>query len=109
MITAMLRDDILRDIAPENSWVIAKKKVPLSDFNDAFQELSSLSPIDIWPFRNTSSFELISGKDPVSTDHEEFYERYRDIGSFPGAEGLSQNEIMTQFYKTFGKIMTPAL
>jgi phosphatidylserine/phosphatidylglycerophosphate/cardiolipin synthase-like enzyme len=109
VVTAMLRDDILRDIAPENSWVIAKKKIPLSDFNDALQELSSLSPIDIWPFRNTSSFELIPGQEPVPTDHEAFYDRYRDIGDFPGADGLSQNEIMTQFYKTFGKIITPAL
>ena len=89
-VTALLRADIMRDIAPENSWVIARKQVPLSDINDAIQGLSSLSPIDLWPIRNTSSFELIPGNEPVPTDHEEFYERYKDIGDFPGAEGLSQ-------------------
>jgi len=107
--TAKIKADIFRDIAPENSWVIARKEIPLAEVNDIFQGISSLSPIDIWPIRNTSSFELIPGQDPVPADHAEFYLRYQDIGEFPGAENLSPNEIMTLIYKTFGKFLTPAL
>ena len=64
-----LREDILRDMAPGNSWVIARKKAPLKNVNSAIEDLSSASPIDPWPFRGASSFELRPGKTPVDPHH----------------------------------------
>jgi phosphatidylserine/phosphatidylglycerophosphate/cardiolipin synthase-like enzyme len=108
-IARRLKEDIERDMAPENSWVIARNQVPLGDINSLFGGLSRLSPIDLWPIQNTSSFELKDGHEAVPANHKDFYINYTDIGRFPGAEGLSSNEILTSFYKTFGKILTPAL
>ncbi len=111
-VAAMLRKSILRDCDPGNSWVIAKKLMPLGldKVNALFQGISGLSPIDIWPVRNTSSFELIPGKTPLSPDHPEFYANYRDAGSFPGAPaGLSRKELNTRVYKAIGGLATPLL
>lgn len=111
-IAMQLRADILRDIAPENSWVIAKKNTPseeLAELNRSIEWFSRMLPIDLWPIRYSSSFQLKEGEKPVPQDHPEFYNRYQDIGSFPGADGLSSPEILTQFYKIFGKFATPAL
>lgn len=104
-----LRADILRDTAPENSWVIAKKQTPLNELNRGIEWFSRVLPLDFWPIRYTSSFQLKRDQEPVPIDHPEFYDRYEDTGSFPGAEGLSSPEILTQLYKTFGKFTTPAL
>jgi cardiolipin synthase C len=104
-----LKADILRDMAPENSWIIARKEVPLKDINNLFHGISNLSPIDLWPIRNTSTFQLKNGMDPVSPDDAAFYEHYEDVGSFPGVDLHSTDEITTSFYKVFGKFLTPAL
>jgi putative cardiolipin synthase len=111
-IAAVLKAAILRDCGPGNSWVIARKPMPLGldKLNALFQGISGLSPIDVWPVRNTSSFELISGKTPRPPDHPAFYESYRDVGSFPGAPvGLSRKEIHTRIYKAVGGLATPLL
>ena len=111
-IAAALKAAILRDCSPGNSWVIAKKPMPLGldRVNALFQGLSGLSPIDLWPVRNTSSFELVPGGTPRPPDHSAFYESYRDVGSFPGAPvGLSRKEIHTRIYKAVGGLATPLL
>ncbi len=43
------RDEFYRDIAPENSWVIAEDDNAFADVNRPFEVLSSVLPIDIWP------------------------------------------------------------
>ena len=111
-VAALLKASIARDCLSGNSWVIAKKLMPLSTdkVNAMFEGLMRLSPIDIWPIRNTSSFELLPGKTPVPTDHPDFYARYRDLGSFPGAPpGLSTKEITTRLYKAVGGLAIPIL
>lgn len=111
-IASMLRDTILSDCSPGNSWVIAKKPMPLGlgKVNAILQGMSGLSPIDLWPVRNTSSFELIPGKTPVPPEHPDFYTNYKDVGSFPGApNGLSRKEIHTRIYKAIGVRATPLL
>lgn len=97
-----LRRDILTDTAPRNSWVINQKKMPLrlEEANSLLEGFVRKTPLDLWPIRNTSSFELIDGREPVPPDHSEFYDRYRDIGSFPGAKpGLTTKQITTRIYK----------
>jgi phosphatidylserine/phosphatidylglycerophosphate/cardiolipin synthase-like enzyme len=106
----MLEKQILKDCIPGNSWVIAKKKMPLQldELNAITEGLSGLSPIDIWPIRNTSGFELIPGKTALPPDDPDFYSHYRDIGSFPGIkDDTDLKQVMTVFYKTVGGIATP--
>ena len=107
-----LRAEIERDMAPENSWVIARRPLPLrlDVLNEWIDGVLSISPIDVWPIQNSSSFELRAGAEPVPPGHPAFHERYRDVGSFPGTEGLlSQKEILTRLYKAVGTPLTPVL
>ncbi len=100
---------IHRDMAPTNSWVIAPKRIPLRELNVTLEGLSSLLPIDLWPLRSTSSFELIEGKQALPRHHADFYDNYRDLGSFPGSEGLDADKTLTRMYKRIGKWATPLL
>ena len=54
-------------------------------------------------------FELKEGHEEVPANHPEFYTRYRDLGSFPGSEGLGLDKSITRMYKRFGKVATPLL
>jgi phosphatidylserine/phosphatidylglycerophosphate/cardiolipin synthase-like enzyme len=111
-VAAQLRADILNDTRPGNSWVIAKRAVPLSldKVNALLEQVSCASPVDLWPLRNTGSFELIPGKEPVPPDHPEFYWRYRDAGDFPGNESLfSSKAVQTRLLKILNGLATPIL
>ncbi len=109
IFTRSVRQRLLRDMSPENSWVIARKERPLVEVNLRIEGLSSLLPVDLWPVRYTSSFELKTGEEPVPPDHPEFYKRYHDLGSFPGSEGPGFDKTLTRMYKRFGKVATPLL
>lgn len=107
-----LQADIERAMRAENSWVIARRDIPLKldALNGLIDGVLSLSPIDIWPIQNTSSFELRPGAAEVAPGHPAFYKNYREVGPFPGAEGtLSNKEILTRLYKAFGAPLTPVL
>ncbi len=108
-VAGRLREDILRDTAPRNSWVIARREGPLADVNELVESVSGASPVDVWPVKNTTSFELVPGARPVPPSHDQFYEHYRDIGSFPGVNGVSDEEILARIMKAFGKAATPLL
>lgn len=107
-----LRADIERDMRPENSWVIARRVLPLrlDAANRFIDEALSLGPIDLWPIQNTSSFELKEGGVVVPRGHRDFHRHYRDVGPFPGTEGLlTTKEILTRLYKAVGAPLTPIL
>jgi cardiolipin synthase C len=107
-----LRGEIDRDLRPENSWVIARRRLPrgLEAVNGLIDGVMSLSPVDVWPVQNTSSFELKAGAPEVAPGHPAFHEHHRDVGSFPGADGaLSTKEIITRLYKAVGTPLTPVL
>lgn len=107
-----LRAEIERDLAPENSWVIARRDLPLGldKVNGLIEGVISLTPLEIWPLRNTSSFDLRPGAQPVPPDDPEFHRRYIEVGSFPGTDGLlSQKEILTRLYKAVGAPLTPVI
>lgn len=108
-IAADLERRILANTLPDRSWVIAKTEFPLSDINYLFEGLSGLTPVDIWPLRNTTSYDLRPGCSPVPPDHAEFYDRYKDAGSFPGAQGMSAKEITTHIYRILGTLAIPIL
>ncbi|MDI1249953.1 MAG: phospholipase D family protein [Lacunisphaera sp.] len=107
-----LRDEIERDMRPENSWVIARRNIPLrlDAVNGLIDGILSLGPVDVWPIQNTSSFELRPGAAEVPPGDPAFYRNYREVGSFPGTEGLlSTKEILTRIYKAVGTPLTPVL
>lgn len=108
-----LKDNIKKDMEPQNSWVIGKKKIPLGlgAPNAVFQELSSLLPLlDPWPLRYASSFELIEGKQFVELDHKDFYDNYRDVGSFPQVNEKSASKTLGAWMvKGFFSFVKPLL
>lgn len=107
-----LRAEIERDLAPENSWVIARRNIPLGldKVNGLIEGLISITPLEVWPLRNTSSFDLRPGAKPVPSSDPEFHRHYIEVGSFPGTDGLlSQKEILTRLYKAVGAPLTPVI
>ncbi|HEX2861182.1 MAG TPA: phospholipase D family protein, partial [Lacunisphaera sp.] len=75
-----LRAEMDDDMRPRNSWVIARRPLPLrlDVVNGLIDGVLSLSPIDVWPMQNTSSFELRPGAEEVTPEHPRFYEHHRD-------------------------------
>lgn len=108
-IVARVRECILGRTRAENAWVIARRRFPLSDVNFLLEGLSGWIPVDLWPIRNTTSFELIPGMAPVPPDHPNFYEHYKDVGSFPGAPTGSVKQLTTSLYKMFNTLAIPVL
>ena len=113
-IAQALRTNILRDTAPENSWVVAKKRQVIRDLENLNRQIGWISrtlPIDLWPMRYSTSYQLREGETPTSPrDRDNFYDRYEDVGLFPGTEEhYTSDEFIFSLYKTFGKFMTPAM
>ena len=112
LVARLLEDDILNDMSPANSWVVAKREVPYTTekINELFETISMFSPISLWPFSNTSSFELIPGKTPCRPGSPEFYQNYHDIGAFPGAgDEYDEKEIATMILKTINGLASRLL
>ena len=102
-VAQALKDDILRDMAPPNSWTIGKRKdIPVvTRISDSIDDVMEAVPlIHVWPFRYTSSFELKEGKEEIPFYHEDFYKNYVSVGPFPQME-LSVAEIETRLLKSF--------
>jgi phosphatidylserine/phosphatidylglycerophosphate/cardiolipin synthase-like enzyme len=111
-LAAELRKEIEADMRPENSWVIGRRSLPLGleTVNGLVGGILSLSPIDVWPIQNTSSFELRPGGTEVSPDDPSFHSHYREAGAFPGTEeAFTTKEILTRIYKAVGTPLTPIL
>ncbi len=107
-----LEAEMQRDMRPENSWTVARRKLPLKMdvVNGLVGGVLSLSPLDVWPIQNTSSFELRPGAAPVGMEDPRFHERYDEVGAFPGTEGMfTTKEILTRIYKVVGPGLTPVL
>lgn len=107
-----LREEIEADIRPENSWVIGRRDFPLGldKLNGLIGGLLALTPVDVWPIQNTSSYDLKPGATVVPPDDPAFHLHYREVGAFPGTDGrLSTKEILTKLYKAFGSSLTPVL
>ena len=102
--TEMVRDVILRDAEPQNSWTIARRERRswLSRLNARIGDISAALPIfDLWPFRYASSFELKQGCAPMRPQDPGFYACYDDVGDFPGVD-LPLKTIYTRIVTAFG-------
>ncbi|MGD9582638.1 MAG: phospholipase D family protein [Lysobacterales bacterium] len=108
---AALKQSILADIAPDQSWVVARKQdVPvLTTFNQSIEWLSSRIPFfDFWPFRYATSFELRPECDPMPVSDPHFYDCHVRIGDFPEVR-LSGKSIYTRIISVFGGGLEPIL
>lgn len=91
-------EKIRRTIHPKNSWVVAPRNLPpvVGDLNNLISLISSNLPMfDIWPLEHVSCFEIEDGMEPISPYHNEFHDRYKDVGPFPDLDlGLEQIQIL---------------
>jgi cardiolipin synthase C len=102
--TTLVRDAILRDAEPQNSWTIARRERRswISRLNARIGDISAALPIfDLWPFRYASSFELKDGCTPMHPQEPGFYACYDDVGDFPGVD-LPLKSIYTRIITAFG-------
>jgi putative cardiolipin synthase len=103
-VAARVRAAVLRNIEPQNAWVIAKRQRPglLGRINNAISDFSTALPLfDFWPFRYASSFELKPGCQPLPPSDPKFYECYEDVGDFPEVD-LPMKTIYTRMVTAFG-------
>jgi phosphatidylserine/phosphatidylglycerophosphate/cardiolipin synthase-like enzyme len=110
VVATWVRNDILRDCQPRNSWVINKRRMPLSldDVNRLVEGTLRHTPVDIWPIRNTTSFALRKNRRSVPPYHKDFYDCYKEAGNFPGASNdLLGKEIMARLLKTITSPVQP--
>ena len=111
-IAESLKRTLQRDMAPANSWTIARRSIlhELIDAQMLAREFTDMSPLDVSLLDATSAFELQTGREPVSRDDPRFYERYRDIGSFPGSPGLlTDRELKIRLLKFSTPVLEPLL
>jgi phosphatidylserine/phosphatidylglycerophosphate/cardiolipin synthase-like enzyme len=110
---ALVKKNIMKDMLPQNSWVIAKNKYPLGlDVPNAILEgLSRLIPfVDPWPLRYAGSYNLRKNKAPLEIGHKDFYEHYRWEGSFPNVPAERSGKILGAVTtKTFLGVIKPLL
>jgi cardiolipin synthase C len=109
-----LAASIRRDIAPANSWVIARgDKAPVfSGLEYSLGKISEHLPIfDLWPVSYATSYEFVPGPgcpSPLPPDHANFRECYRAVGDFPEVNpGLKA--ISTRIFTAFGAGLAPIL
>ncbi len=106
-----LKTYIKRDTDPENSWVVAaKEKVPVwSAISGLMATVSRALPVfDVWPFRYSSSYELVSPYPAVEPGHPDFYRNYRAVGNFPAVD-LSSKQIQTIIISAFAGFAEPVM
>jgi phosphatidylserine/phosphatidylglycerophosphate/cardiolipin synthase-like enzyme len=110
-IAKELRANIERDIRPENSFIVGIREQPLviGFFTDLLARMLEYSPIDPWPLRYSSSFELRPGKEPVPLGHEDFYDNWEDRGAFPLMPYFSSRSNYVRIFRAMGKPLRPLL
>jgi phosphatidylserine/phosphatidylglycerophosphate/cardiolipin synthase-like enzyme len=103
-IAARVRAAVMRDAAPQNAWVIAKRLHPryVERVNNAIGDFFTALPLfDFWPFRYASSFELEPECTPLPPSDPRFYDCYEDVGDFPEVD-LPMKTIYTRIVTAFG-------
>ena len=110
---AALAASIGRDIAPENSWVIAPRNPPiLSGLEYSLSKVSEHLPVfDLWPTRYATSYEFVPGTGcagALPPDHPRFRECYRAVGDFPEVNPALKG-LPTRLFTAFGAGLAPIL
>jgi len=109
-----LAASIGRDIAPENSWVIAPREKPalLSGLDYSVGKASEQLPVfDLWPRRYATSYAFKPSARcplPLSARDPRFAECYEPVGDFPEV-ALGFKSVITRIFTAFGAGLAPIL
>lgn len=109
-----LAASIRRDIAPLNSWVIARRDKPpiFSGLEYSIAKISEHLPIfDLWPVRYATSYEFVPGPDcpsPLYRTDPGFRACYKPVGDFPEVN-LGVKSLTTRMFTAFGAGLAPIL
>ncbi|HSM10709.1 MAG TPA: phospholipase D family protein [Lysobacter sp.] len=109
-----LAASIRRDIAPANSWVIARRdKLPvLSGLEYSLGKLSEHLPLfDLWPTRYATSYVFVPGPQcpqPLPPDDPGFRACHVPVGDFPEV-ALGLKTLTTRIFTAFGAGLAPIL
>ena len=109
-VAQAIEENILRDMAPQNSWTVGRRKrIPvLSRLRSFVGTIADLMPIvDLWPFRETALFKIRDGMEPVPFHHAAFHERYISVGTFPQVGWWTRVRI--RLIKAFGGLLRPVI
>jgi len=109
-LAGRLRDAILRDAAPRNSWLVAPRpRTPISPLTGRIDKLFENLPLfDVWPFRYSTSYQLEPGCDPVPPSDPRFASCWTPVGDFPEVQ-ISFRAIAVRVLTAFGAGLTPIL
>ncbi|MBI2399096.1 MAG: phospholipase D family protein [Xanthomonadales bacterium] len=106
-----LKQAIAGDIAPDQSWVVAKKpdRGVLTPINQGIEFISERLPLfDLWPWRYATSYELRPDCAPLPPSHPDFHACYVRVGDFPEVN-LAPKGIYTRILTAFGVGLSPIL
>ena len=109
-----LAASIRGDIAPANSWVIARRdRLPvLSGLEYSLGKLSERLPLfDLWPTRYATSYEFVPGPQcplPLSPNHPDFRRCHEPVGDFPEVD-VGLKSLTTRIFTAFGAGLAPIL
>ncbi|WP_132998669.1 phospholipase D family protein [Luteimonas arsenica] len=109
-----LATSIRRDMAPENSWVVARRDRPpvFSGLDYSLGKVSESLPVfDLWPTRYATSYEFVPGPDcpePPPPGDPRFRACHEPVGDFPEVR-LGLRSLMTRIFTAFGAGLAPIL
>lgn len=107
-----LAASIRRDIAPENSWVIARRdRLPvLSGLEYSLGKMSEHLPVfDLWPTRYATSYQFVPGpgcSQSLPPDDPQFRDCHVPVGDFPEVD-LGLKSLTTRIFTAFGAGLAP--
>ena len=110
VLAQRLQDEIERDAAPQNSWLVAREPhSPVSHFTGKVDALFENLPLfDVWPFRYSTSYDLVPGCQPVPPGDPKFSACWTSVGDFPEVE-ISFRAIAVRVMTAFGAGLAPIL
>nr|WP_267472900.1 phospholipase D family protein [Stenotrophomonas rhizophila] len=109
-----LAQSILRDIHPQNSWVVAPRIKPpvLSGLNYSVGKASEALPVlDFWPWRYATDYEFQPGPDcpaPLRRQDQNFHHCYTAVGDFPEVN-VGPKWLLVRMLTAFGAGLVPIL
>lgn len=109
-----LAQSIRRDIAPANSWVIARRDKPpiFSGLEYSLAKVSERLPIfDLWPVRYATSYEFQPSAQcpvPPPPGAPDFRQCHQPVGDFPEV-ALGFRPLLTRIFTAFGAGLAPIL
>ncbi len=109
-----LAQSILRDIHPDNSWVVApRQKGPvLSGLNYSLGKASEALPVlDFWPWRYATDYEFQPGPEcttPLRRQDPRFHSCYLSVGDFPEVD-VGPKWLLVRMLTAFGAGLVPIL